>query len=382
MAAEEQKATEETGDCGISICVLGGCGFIGRNLVKYLMSKNLNIDKIKVCDSKLAALSFFTQELRDLYNDPKIVFKQSDLTREAHVDRAFKDEKFDYVFNCCGETRCGKDEEEYNRRNVKSAELCAAATSLMGAKWIELSEARVYKDTSKAKNEKAKIGPWTKVAKSRLVAEDTIRKTENLQYVVLRPALVYGPGDKESLTPRILCAATYKQSGETMKFLWGKSLKINCVHVRDVCKAMWLCATEAPNGSVYNLCDNSDLDQGKFNSILGEIFQINTGFFNGAINLAAKLAIGQVAGASNEKHVPGWSELCRTNNILNTPLSPYMDVEVLKKCNTAIDGTKISKDLNFEYDHPQINAELVREVIDEYVAQGLFPDILGASAEN
>jgi hypothetical protein len=47
------------------------------------MSKNLNIDKIKVCDSKLAALSFFTQELRDLYNDPKIVFKQSDLTREG-----------------------------------------------------------------------------------------------------------------------------------------------------------------------------------------------------------------------------------------------------------------------------------------------------------
>jgi hypothetical protein len=39
MAAEEQKATEETGDCGISICVLGGCGFIGRNLVELLFSR-------------------------------------------------------------------------------------------------------------------------------------------------------------------------------------------------------------------------------------------------------------------------------------------------------------------------------------------------------
>lgn len=48
----------------------------------------------------------------------------------------------------------------------------------------------------------------------------------------------------------------------------------------------------------------------------------------------------------------------------------------------AINGTKISKDLNFEYDHPQITSELVREVIDEYVGQGLFPDILGGSAEN
>lgn len=376
MAAEERVANQVD---GISVCVLGGCGMIGRNFVKWLLERRkLNVERIKVLDSKLPALAFFTPALRELFKDSRVAFQQSDLTREAHVTRALNEEKFDYIFNCCGETRCGKDAQEYQRRNVESARLFSAAVVQMPhpPKWVEISEARIYKDNSSKKKENGKIAPWTKVAHSRLEAENVIKNVDGLQYVILRPALVYGPGDKESLTPRILCAATYKHNNETMKFLWGKSLKINTVHVRDVCKAMWLAATQAESGSVYNLADETDLDQGKFNKILGSIFQIKTGFFNRAFNLAAKLAVSTVASTSNSKHVPAWSELCQAHSILNTPLSPYMDVEIIKNCHLSVDGTKITQDLGFSYDHPQVSQELIEEVINEYVTQGLFPPVL------
>jgi hypothetical protein len=38
------------------VCILGGCGFIGRNLVKYLLDNEL-CSKIRVCDKQMVRLS-------------------------------------------------------------------------------------------------------------------------------------------------------------------------------------------------------------------------------------------------------------------------------------------------------------------------------------
>jgi nucleoside-diphosphate-sugar epimerase len=65
---------------------------------------------------------------------------------------------------------------------------------------------------------------------------------------------------------------------EKMKFLWGDDLKINSVHVADVCRALWSAASSFPAGSLYNLADQTDLDQGKLNDVIEKIFKIKTGF--------------------------------------------------------------------------------------------------------
>lgn len=43
------------------------------------------------------------------FADERVQFVQADLTRDAHVDRAFNPEfgPYDYVFNLAGETKCG-----------------------------------------------------------------------------------------------------------------------------------------------------------------------------------------------------------------------------------------------------------------------------------
>jgi len=59
--------------------------------------------------------------------------------------------------------------------------------------------------------------------------------------------------------PRMACAAVYQVNKKKMEFLWGEKLRINTVHVLDVCQAMWVAATELKPGTVYNLADESDM---------------------------------------------------------------------------------------------------------------------------
>lgn len=41
--------------------------------------------------------------------------------------------------------------------------------------------------------------PWTFVAKYKLQAENELKNISGLKYTVLRPAIVYGPGDRTGL---------------------------------------------------------------------------------------------------------------------------------------------------------------------------------------
>lgn len=362
-----------------SVLLLGGCGFIGRNFVEFLLKNDL-VSKIKIADKTLPALAALEPKLKDSYkNDERITFKQADLANPAHMDRIFNEEQFTYVFNCCGETRMGKAGDDYRLRNIKPAQTVSARAAQMGSiqKWVQLSDCRVYKPPSGSRgcDEQAQTQPGTHAAEACLEV-DNLLLAGNLPATILRVPLVYGPGDRESLTPRILCAAVYQEKKEKMKFLWNKSLAINCVHVRDVCSAMWTAALKAKKGSIYNIVDDTDLDQGKFNKILGSIFGIKTGFVNMGINMAARAALGTVAEVSNEKHVPGWSDLCMKHDVLNTPLTPYMDKEILRNVNLRINGNKIKQELGFNLQHPKCNEKLVKEVIRRYIEQGLFPPVV------
>ena len=91
--------------------------------------------------------------------------------------------------------------------------------------------------------------------------------------------------------PRIAVAYVYKLLGEKMKFLWDKKLKINCVHVGDVARAIQHCLERGPGTSsnLFNLADKTDLDQGKMNVFLSNMFGIATGFVGSFVSQFAKV---------------------------------------------------------------------------------------------
>jgi len=75
---------------------------------------------------------------------------------------------------------------------------------------------------------------------------------------------------------------------------------------------------------------------------------------------------------ANDLHLKPFSDACKKYGIQETPLTPYLDEELIKENSTCIDGSKIEK-LGFQYDYPAPNVGLLKEVLDDYVAKGYFP---------
>jgi len=158
-----------------------------------------------------------------------------------------------------------------------------------------------------------------------------------------------------------------------METLYTKSLKLNTVHVDDVAKALWFLTTHGPSGSIWNLADKGDTDQGKINTLLEQLYGIKTQFLN-QIKMTAASTMGTkfLVGFVNDLHLKPFSDAMKKYNINDTPLTPYLDEELIKDNDTSVDGTAIES-LGFTYTHPAPTVELLREVLLDYNAKGYFP---------
>jgi len=315
----------------------------------------------------------------EAFNAPNVEVIQATLTTPAGVKKSFTPkeghDKFDIVFNLAAETKYGQTDEVYADKVLGIAVKVGEAAVEFGAtKFIEVSTAQVYAEGKKPSKEGDKLDPWTSLAKYKLQAEQQLKQINGLPLIIVRPATVYGPGDTAGLSPRIIIAAVYKHLNEKMKFLWSGDLRLSTVHVRDVVTALWTISQSAPLQTTWNLADKNDTTQEKLNKLLEPIFAIKTGFFGAMISQAAKLRLKQVTEEINDKHLKPWSDLCKSANIVNTPLTPFIDQELLYNNSFSVDGSAVET-LGFQYKHPKVTEDLLREQIDYYVNQRLFPTV-------
>lgn len=359
------------------VIVLGGNGFIGKNFVQYLVEKDL-CSKIRVADKVLLSFAGLPKKLEEYYKTKTdlLEFKQTPLTQEAKVEQLFDESEggWDYVFNLAGETKYSQTEAVYKENIIDLSVKCAKIAAKHNVKkFIEVSTAQIYDAGKKPSAEGDKEKPWTNLASAKLEAENELKKIEGLNLVIVRPAIVYGPGDMNGITPRIICAAVYQKLEQTMEFLWDSEMKINTVHVNDVCSALWHLALNGTNGEVYNLADQNDTDQGSVNNLLSELFGIKCSCWGTLKTKAAvMISMKKVAETANEKHLTPWSELCKEKGITNTPLSPYLDEEILYHNPLSIDGTKITQ-TGFTYAHPKMDVALLKEAIQHFIDLEYFP---------
>ncbi|KAJ2999906.1 hypothetical protein HDV02_001425 [Globomyces sp. JEL0801] len=342
-----------------NVLVLGGVGFIGRNFVQYLIQNDL-VGHIRVVDKVLPATAYLTADQKAIFTDPKVEFKQANLVNAASTEKAFtRDDgsQFDYVFNLAAETKYGQAEQVYEEKVYQLSLTVAKEAAKRKVKvFVEVSTAQVY--------EAGKV-----FALLVFILETNSRrwKIETMDF-----------------TPRLITGAVYRHLKEELKFLWTKDLKLNTVHVLDVSRALWHVAASQTEkggrsgpitpGEIYNVCDHGETDQGTINNFIGSIFGIETGFQGTMISQFAKLNLESITEEANDKHLQPWSELCKAGDIQNTPLTPYLDRELLKDNALSVDGTKIEKTLGFTYTHPQVTEALLKQVIDEFVANKLWPN--------
>ncbi|CAB0039865.1 unnamed protein product [Trichogramma brassicae] len=300
-----------------SVIVLGGCGFIGRNLVEYLIENEL-VSYLRVVDKVPPQMAWLNKKHQTIFDHPLIEFCMS-------CQNAFTaDHPINYVINCAGETKTGQTDPVYREGIYKLSINCAQQAATIGAEhYIELS-----------------AGNFTKY---KLQVENELKNIPGLKYTILRPAIVYGPGDKTGLAPRLVIGAVYKHLGEMMKLLWGPDLKMNTVHVRDLARAIWL---------------------GTISSIISELFNINHDYMGVTLSFLAKMDMTTIAEEINDKHMGPWAEACNIDGIQNSPLTPYIDQEILynRSVGLSLQPAKLLQDIHFQYNYPKLTKEALKEV--------------------
>ena len=360
------------------VLVLGGLGFVGKYLVKYILQHDL-ASKVRVADKVMVAMARLTKEDEDLFTN-KVECIQANLTNPDGAAKAFNDSTggFDVVINLAAETKLSQSDGVYAEGITKlSTTVAKEAMKHKIQKFIEVSSADVYEPSSKPANESHAVKPWTGIGTASLHAEKDLLAMNGLPVVIVRPAIVYGPGDTRGLAPRICIAAVYKKTGHTMEFpSWFESQKINTVHVADVCKALWHLVQNGKVGEVYNLADKNDTDQKKLNVILEKLFGIKTGHMGLIKSEAVKLMDDETLLTEiNGEHAPTWSKMILEAKLSFSPLTPWLDSEALAQKHLCIDGSAIEK-TGFKYDHPTITEEEIKNQITASVQQGWFPPSL------
>lgn len=73
----------------------------------------------------------------------------------------------------------------------------------------------------------------------------------------------------------------------------------------------------------------------------------------------------------NDKHMAPWADLCQNNDITNTPLTPFMDEELLYHKHLHLDNAKL-KATGYKLQHPNMTRELIEEVYYIYLYTFFF----------
>ncbi|KAL8944240.1 MAG: hypothetical protein Q9211_000670 [Gyalolechia sp. 1 TL-2023] len=397
--ATTQLSFEPSPDEKPAVLIIGGLGYVGRFLALHLHQNQLACS-IRLVDKVLPQLARLAPEFSEACSSSN--FMQADASREQSLTKIFTPppscprKEYTYVFNCGGETRYSQEDAVYKARSAElTLNLARECARRKTPALVEFSTGQIYKppNSSIIKSggckEDSTTRPWTKLAKYKLVAEEELeklRKTEGLRYTVLRIGHIYGPYDVGFLARGLCLAKVYERKREEMKWLWTKDLRVNTVHVEDVCTAAVLaakwCASIAPdqepslNQRAFNIVDQGDTSQGTLATIFSQIFDLQTGFQGSLISQFARFNMESVVDDVNEEILGPWAELLRENGITDSgPLSPFMEKELLRDCDLCLDANKARTVLGWRAGEGKegLSVEGVRRVLDSYRRMGWWP---------
>ncbi|KAK8113891.1 uncharacterized protein PG998_001621 [Apiospora kogelbergensis] len=370
-----------------SVLVIGGLGYIGRFLALHIHKNDL-ASEVRLVDKVLPQLAWLAPEFDQACSNDKFI--QADATREQALSRIFDradGKEWDYVFNCGGETRYSQEDEVYRLRSKELSLAVGREAAKRKCKcFVELSTGMVYKPDSSPSKEGDKTKPWSKIAVFKLQAEEELAKIEGLNLVVVRLAHVYGPYASQWVATALCMARVYKHLNEEMKWLWTKDLRTNTAHIDDVTRALWDVAKwydagkanwdekEMGTTPTFNVVDKGTTTQGTVANLIGDMFQIETGFQGQFISTFARMNMDSVVDDINDELLGPWADLLAEAGITRPgPLTPFMEKELLKDTDLSMDGSRLEKVVGFEYQKPQITKELLEEVIESYKKMKWWP---------
>lgn len=85
---------------------------------------------------------------------------------------------------------------------------------------------------------------------------------------------------------------------------------------------------------------------------------------NGTLTLTLNLQMDMntVVEEINDKHMGPWADACNKDGVENSPLSPYIDQELLHNQHLYLYPGKLSQSTDFIYNYPKMTKETLKEV--------------------
>lgn len=246
------------------VLITGGCGFIGSNFIKYLLSEEQDkIDIVINIDKQTYAGQGKNIEHLGLDSHPKYKFIKGDICDKGLIQNIFYNYNPDLIFHFAAESHVDRSIESSNdfvmANVVGTINLLDSAKNFNIKKFILISTDEVYGSIKEGSFEENSIlEPSSPYSASKASAEHfaySYFKTHQLPVIVTRSANNYGPYQfPEKLLPLFI---TNLIDGKKVPLMWslenpGLNVR-DWLHVNDNCRAIWFISQNGTIGEVYNI---------------------------------------------------------------------------------------------------------------------------------
>ena len=262
------------------VIVTGGYGFIGSNLINYLLKKNyfvINVDKLS-----------YSANLYNLKNikTNKYIFVKTDINNKYIVSKILKKHKPSIIYNLAAETHVDRSidgPKPFIHNNINGVfNLLEAIRSYNKKtknkiKLIHVSTDEVYGDIIKKSDradERYPYKPSSPYAASKASADHLVKsyiKTYNFPAIISNCSNNYGPKQfPEKLIPKLI----FNILNNKPLPIYGKGLNSReWIYVEDHCKALEILSIKGKIGENYNIGSGNDLTNMELTKLIMKIMK-------------------------------------------------------------------------------------------------------------
>ncbi len=247
----------------MKVLVTGGAGFIGSNLVRFLLETEPDVQVVN-----LDALTYAGNlaSLDDVKDDARYVFVHGDIADSKAVESVFAAHHPDVVINCAAESHVDRSilaAGAFVRTNVLGTQVLLEAARAFGIeRFCQVSTDEVYGSLGPADppfTETSPLRPNSPYAASKAAADLLVRsyvQTHGMDAVITRCSNNYGPHQfPEKFIPLLI---TNTLADEALP-IYGDGQNVrDWIHVRDHCAGLWAAVARGRKAEIYNFGANNE----------------------------------------------------------------------------------------------------------------------------